>query len=43
MESLQQENVRLNMEVNNSKTDYQKIVIAAVAALVTGFLLAKIF
>lgn len=43
VESLQQENVRLNMEVNNSKTDYLKIVIAAVLALVTGFLLAKIF
>ncbi|MDR6461596.1 exodeoxyribonuclease VII large subunit [Chryseobacterium sediminis] len=43
MESLQQENVRLNTEVNNSKTDYIKIVIAAAVALVTGFLLAKIF
>ncbi|WP_330746792.1 exodeoxyribonuclease VII large subunit [Chryseobacterium sp. CP-77] len=43
VESLQQENVRLNTEVKNSKTDYLKIVIAAVIALVTGFLLAKLF
>ncbi|MDR6462745.1 hypothetical protein EGI15_03185 [Chryseobacterium cucumeris] len=43
VESLQQENVRLNTEVKNSKTDYIKIVIAAVIALVTGFLLAKLF
>lgn len=43
VESLQQENVRLNTEVKSSKTDYIKIVIAAVIALVTGFLLAKLF
>ncbi|WP_313002833.1 exodeoxyribonuclease VII large subunit [Chryseobacterium gleum] len=43
VESLQQENVRLNTEAKNSKTDYIKIVIAAVIALITGFLLAKLF
>ncbi|MCD9616062.1 MULTISPECIES: exodeoxyribonuclease VII large subunit [Chryseobacterium] len=43
MESLHQENVRLNTEVKNRKTDYIKIVIAGVIALMTGYLLAKIF
>lgn len=43
MESLHQENVRMNTEVKNRKTDYIKIVIAGVIALMTGYLLAKIF
>ncbi|KYH06694.1 hypothetical protein A1704_23055 [Chryseobacterium cucumeris] len=42
MESLQQENIRLNIEIKNSKTDYVKIAVAAIAALITGFILAKI-
>lgn len=41
MESLQQENLRLNAEVNNTKTDYMKIVIAGIIALVLGFVIAK--
>ncbi|AZB17274.1 hypothetical protein EG352_05560 [Chryseobacterium indologenes] len=43
MESLQQENSRLNTEIKNSKTDYTRIVIAAVVALVMGVVLAKVF
>ncbi|WP_185225904.1 exodeoxyribonuclease VII large subunit [Chryseobacterium indologenes] len=43
MESLQQENSRLNTEIKNSKTDYTRIVIAAVVALVVGVVLAKVF
>ncbi len=43
MESLQQENSRLNTEIKNSKTDYTRIVIAAVVALVMGVILAKVF
>ncbi|PWN71920.1 hypothetical protein C1631_004705 [Chryseobacterium phosphatilyticum] len=43
MESLQQENSRLNTEIKNSKTDYTKIIIAAVVALVVGVAMAKIF
>ncbi|WP_336703210.1 coiled-coil domain-containing protein [Chryseobacterium indologenes] len=42
MESLQQENTRLNAEIKNSKTDYMKIAVAATAALIIGFILAKI-
>ncbi|MCP1297934.1 hypothetical protein NK356_01940 [Chryseobacterium sp. S0630] len=42
MESLQQENTRLNIEIKNSKTDYMKIAMAAIAALIIGFILAKI-
>lgn len=42
MESLQQENTRLNTEIKNSKTDYMKIALAATAALIIGFILAKI-
>lgn len=39
MESLQQENTRLNIEIKNSKTYYMKIALAAIAALIIGFIL----
>lgn len=42
LETLKQENVRLNHEVQSSKTDYIRIIIAFVLALVIGFLLAKL-
>lgn len=42
LETLKQENVRLNQEVQSSKNDYVKIIIASVLALVIGFILAKI-
>ncbi|WP_165851720.1 exodeoxyribonuclease VII large subunit [Chryseobacterium pennipullorum] len=41
MESLQQENARLITEIENSKTDYVKIIMAAVVALILGFVAAK--
>jgi len=42
LETLKQENVRLNQEVQNSKTNYAKIIIAFVLALIIGFVLAKL-
>lgn len=42
LETLKQENVRLNKEVQNSKPDYVKIIIAFLIALVFGFILAKL-
>jgi len=42
LETLKQENIRLNQEVQGSKTDYVKIIIALVIALVFGFVLAKV-
>lgn len=42
LESLQQENSRLNNEIKHSKTDYSKIIIAIIVALVLGFVLAKV-
>nr|WP_314492092.1 exodeoxyribonuclease VII large subunit [uncultured Chryseobacterium sp.] len=42
LETLKQENVRLNQEVQSSKTDYMKIIIAFVLALIIGFILAKL-
>jgi len=42
LETLKQENVRLNQEVQNKKTDSFKIIIAFVLALVIGFILAKL-
>ena len=41
LESLKQENARLNKEVQSSKTDHMKIIIAFLVALVIGFILAK--
>ncbi|UZT99017.1 hypothetical protein ODZ84_05440 [Chryseobacterium fluminis] len=41
LETLKQENVRLNQEVQDSKTNYMKIIIAFLVALVIGFILAK--
>lgn len=42
VETLRQENARLNQEVHSSKNDYVKIIIAFLLALVIGFMLAKI-
>jgi len=42
LQTLKQEDVRLNQEVQNNKTDYMKIIIAFVLALVIGFVLAKL-
>ncbi|WP_164463434.1 exodeoxyribonuclease VII large subunit [Chryseobacterium balustinum] len=41
LETLKKENVRLNQEVQSSKTDHTKIIIAFLVALVIGFILAK--
>ncbi|MCS3532876.1 exodeoxyribonuclease VII large subunit [Chryseobacterium sp. JUb7] len=41
LETLNQDNVRLNQELQNSKTDYVKIIFALILALVIGFFLAK--
>jgi len=38
LETFKQENIRLNQEIQGSKTDYMKIIIA----LVIGFVLAKL-
>jgi len=42
LETLTQDNIRLNQEVESNKTDYVKIVIAFVLAVVIGFVLAKV-
>jgi len=42
LESLKQENMRLNQEAQNSKTDYVKIIFAFLVALIIGFILAKL-
>lgn len=42
VETLRQENARLNQEVHSSKNDYIKIIMAFLLALVIGFILAKI-
>lgn len=42
LETLKQENVRLTQEVQGGNTDYMKIIIAFVLALVIGFILAKL-
>ncbi|MCY0970100.1 hypothetical protein [Chryseobacterium wangxinyae] len=42
LETLKQENVRLNQEVQGSKNYYGKILIAFVLALMIGFFVAKI-
>ncbi|TQM21054.1 exodeoxyribonuclease VII large subunit [Chryseobacterium aquifrigidense] len=42
MESLQKENSRLTTEVQQSKGDYSKIIIAVIVALLIGFAVAKI-
>lgn len=43
MESLQKENLKLSAEIERSKNNYIKVVIAAIVALVIGFALAKAF
>ncbi|MEN4760809.1 hypothetical protein ABEG63_10795 [Chryseobacterium sp. C39-AII1] len=43
MESLQKENLKLSAEIERSKNNYTKVVIAAIVALVIGFALAKAF
>ncbi|MGH1517065.1 exodeoxyribonuclease VII large subunit [Chryseobacterium sp. JK1] len=42
IESLQLENLRLTNEVNTRKTNYSKIFIVAIIALIAGFIIAKI-
>lgn len=42
METLKQENVRLNRQAQDSKTDFMKIIIAFVLAFLIGFVLAKL-
>lgn len=42
LETMTKDNIRLNQEVQSSKTDYVKVIIAFVLALVIGFVLAKI-
>lgn len=42
LDSLQKENSRLNEEILQSKTDYAKIIIAAIVALIIGFVLAQL-
>lgn len=41
LETLKKENVRLNQEVQSSKTDHTNIIIAFLVALVIGFILEK--
>lgn len=42
LETLNQDNMRLNQELQSSKTDYIKIIIAFILALFIGFVLAKV-
>jgi len=42
LETLNQDNIRLNQELQSSKTDYIKIIIAFILALFIGFILAKV-
>lgn len=42
LETLNQDNMRLNQELQSSKTDYVKIIIAFILALLIGFVLAKV-
>lgn len=42
LETLNQDNMRLNQELQSSKTDYMKIIIAFILALFIGFILAKV-
>lgn len=43
MESLQKENSRLTTEVQQSKGDYSKVIIAVIISLIVGFVLATLF
>ena len=43
LQTLIQENVRLNQEVQNNKTDYMKIIIAFVLAIIIGFVLVNVY
>ncbi|WP_435524589.1 hypothetical protein [Chryseobacterium indoltheticum] len=43
MESLQKENSRLTAEVQQSKGDHSKIIIAVIISLIVGFVLATLF
>ncbi|MGE6394303.1 exodeoxyribonuclease VII large subunit [Chryseobacterium scophthalmum] len=42
LETLNQDNIRLNQELQSSKTDYIKIILAFILALFIGFILAKV-
>ncbi len=43
MESLQKENIKLTAEIERSKNNLTKVIIAAIVALAIGFVLAKAF
>ncbi|AZB29739.1 hypothetical protein EB354_11020 [Chryseobacterium balustinum] len=43
LETLNQDNIRLSQELQSSKTDYIKIILAFILALFIGFVLAKVF
>jgi hypothetical protein len=43
LETLKQDNVRLSKELENRKTDYTKIIIVFIVALIIGLAIAKIF
>lgn len=42
MESLQRENNRLQTEPEQNKNNFTKVIIAAVIALIIGFMIAKV-
>lgn len=42
LETLNQDNIRLSQELQSSKTDYIKIILAFILALFIGFVLAKV-
>lgn len=42
LETMKQDNIRLNQEVKSNKTDYVKIITAFILALIIGFILAKL-
>ncbi|MFC4163938.1 exodeoxyribonuclease VII large subunit [Epilithonimonas zeae] len=42
LEMIKKENIRLNQQMQSTKTDYVKIIIAFVLALMIGFILAKL-
>ncbi|MGO4708928.1 exodeoxyribonuclease VII large subunit [Chryseobacterium sp. 2TAF14] len=43
LESLQNDNKRLSIETEQSRNNYIKVIIAAILALIVGFVLAKLF
>jgi exodeoxyribonuclease VII large subunit len=41
LETLKQDNIRLNLEVKSNKTDYVKVITAFILAVIIGFIMAK--